>query len=148
MPRNVWEIEINSETSREDLERCSIAAEHTSDPNVQRVAAKARAELWRREQEVWAARFNAQSEERIHAQRFQEGQITRQLEAQKNLTAQQTEIAKEQAKAARVSAGATSVLVILTAILASVAAISLYQAINEKPGLLNHPPAETTPLEK
>ena len=51
MPRNVWEIEINSETPQEDLELCAIAAERTSDRNVQRAAAKARAEMRRRDEE-------------------------------------------------------------------------------------------------
>jgi len=106
MPRNVYEIEINSETSREDLERCVGEAEHTADTNVQRVAAKARAELWRREQEAWRVRLDRESDERIHAQRFQEGQITRQIDAQENLTAQQTEIARDQAAAAKSAARA------------------------------------------
>ncbi len=124
MARNVSEIEINSETPREDLELCVIAAERTSDPNTQRAAARARAELWRREQQAWIERFNAESEERVKAQRFQEAQITRQIEAQESSMSQQLEVAKEQGKAANkqvciswLSAGA--------ALLAAVAAIAL-----------------------
>ena len=51
MPRNVWEIPINDETSEEDLELCANAAERTSDSNVQRAAAKARAQMRRRQEE-------------------------------------------------------------------------------------------------
>ena len=89
MQRNVLEIEINSETLREELELCVIAAEHTSDQNVQRAAARARAELAKRERQEWADRFNAESKERVKAQRFQEAQITKQIEAQEKLMAQQ-----------------------------------------------------------
>ena len=135
MPRNVWKIEINSETPREDLELCAIAAERTSDPNVQRAAARARAELWRREQQAWKERFDAESKERVKAQRFQEAQIIRQIGAQEKLMGQQIEVAKKQAEtaegaaqAARQSARATVVLAILTAILAIIAAITLFRA--------------------
>ncbi len=124
MPRNVWEIPIDADTPREDLELCAIAAERTSDPNIQRVAAQARAELWRREQQAWIERLNAERKERVQAQRFQEAQITRQIEAQENLMGQQIEVAKEQGNAANkqvrigwLSAGA--------AFLAAIAAIAL-----------------------
>ncbi len=68
MARNVWDIPINEDTSREDLERCILSAAHTSDSNVTRAAADARAELARREREEWETRFNAESKERINAQ--------------------------------------------------------------------------------
>lgn len=133
MPRNVLDIEINSETPREDLERCVLAAEHTSDPNTQGAAARARAELWRREQQAWTDRFNAESEERVKAQRFQEAQITRQIEAQENSMGQQLVVAEKQAgtaesaaQAARWSAVATVAIVVLTAVLAVIAGIALF----------------------
>lgn len=132
MPRNVWEIPINSETSREDLERCVLAAERSSDINIQRAAAEARAELWRREQQAWTDRFNAESEERVKAQRFQEAQVTRQIEAQENSMEQQLVVAEKQAgtaesaaQAARWSAVATVAIAVLTAVLAVIAVIAL-----------------------
>ncbi len=135
MLRNVLEIEINSETPREELELCVVAAERASDTNVQRAAARARAELWRREQEAWTTRFNAESKERVKAQRFQEAQIAKQIEAQERLMGEQIEVAKKQAEtAARAAQGAwqsvlaTVVLAILTAILAIIAAIALFRA--------------------
>ena len=133
MPRNAWEIPINADTSREDLERCILEAAHTSDSNVLRAAAKAQAELARREREEWAARFDAQESARVKAQQFQEAQITRQIEAQKFLMGQQLKVAKEQAEgsigaaqAAQQSALATVALAVLTAILAVIAAITLF----------------------
>ena len=133
MPRNVWEIEINEETPREDLELCVIAAERTRDLNIQKAAARARAELWRREQQTWIERFNAESKERVQAQKFQEAQVTRQIEAQDKLMGQQLEVTKEQAgaaesaaRAAKQSARATIALVILTAVLAVIAATKLF----------------------
>ena len=149
MARKVTEIDINSETSREDLELCAAAADRTSDPNMQRIAARANAEIWRRDQQLWINRFNAESEERVKAQRFQETQITRQIEAQNDLMGKQLEVAKEQAEAAKGAAQAaqqsaqatqqtaratialaivTAALVIVTAILAVIAAITLFSA--------------------
>ena len=135
MPRNVSKTEINSETLREDLELCAIAAERPSDPDTQRAAARARAELWRREQQAWAERFNAESKERVNGQRFQEAQVTRQIEAQENLIGPQLEVAREQAEAARgaaqaarLSAWTAVLLAILTAVLAAIAAINLFRA--------------------
>ena len=112
-----------------------MLAQHTSDTNVQRAAAQARAELSRREQQAWAERFNAESEERIKAQKFQEAQITRQIEAQESLMGEQLGVAMKQAdaaesatQAAKQSAIATIALAILTTILAIIAGISVYQA--------------------
>ncbi len=135
MPRNVWEIPINADTSREDLERCILEAVHTSDSNVLRAAAKAQAELARREREEWAARFDAQESARVKAQQFQEAQITRQIEAQEKLVGQQLEVAKEHAetakgaeRAAQQSARVAVALAVLTASLAVIAAITLFSA--------------------
>ena len=52
MERNVYKIPINKETSDEDLERCIIAANRTSDVNVHRVAAQAHMELSEKEAEI------------------------------------------------------------------------------------------------
>ncbi len=71
MPRHVWENEINEETQRAILEEIVLVVEHTSDATARQAAAKARTELWRREQEAWRERFNAESQERIKAQQFQ-----------------------------------------------------------------------------
>ena len=95
MARNVWDIPINEDTSREDLERCILSAAHTSDSNVTRAAADARAELARREREEWATRFDAQESARVKAQQFQAGQMAEQLK-----------VAQEQSKAARRAAWA------------------------------------------
>lgn len=118
MPRHAWEVEINDETPREDLEWCVIAAERTSDSNAVKAAARARAELWRREQEAWAERLNFESKERVKAQRFQEAQMAKQIESQNRLMGQQLDIAKSAAGAAKISAWAATALVIVTAILA------------------------------
>lgn len=133
MPRNVLDIEINSETPREDLERCTLAAERSIDINIQTAAARARTELWRPEQQVWTERFNAESKERVEAQRFQEAQVTRQIEAQENSMGQQLVVAEKQAgtaesaaQAARWSAVATVAIAVLTAVLAVIAGIALF----------------------
>ena len=135
MARRAHEIEINSKTSREDLEYCAHAADRTSDVNAQRIAAEAKAELWRREQQVWADRFNAESTERVKAQKFQAAQAEQQISAQEHLMQQQIDVAKEQAQAARSaaeaaqqSARATVVLVIVTAILAVIGVATLILA--------------------
>lgn len=134
MAQNVWDIETNSETPREDLERCVIAAERTSNTNVQRVAARARAELWCREQQVWTDRFNAERSERVHAQKFQEAQNTRLIEAQERLMGDQIKVAEVQAEAAKDSARAaeqsvkaTRVLLVLTTIMAVAALVALWR---------------------
>ena len=135
MARKAYEIEINRETSREDLEFCAQSADRTSDVNTQRAAAQAKAELWRRKQLVWAERFNAESAERIKAQQFQAAQAEKQIEAQKGLMHQQLEVAKEQAEAAKSaaeaaqqSAKATVALVVVTAILAVIGVATLFFA--------------------
>ena len=132
MPRNVWEIPINSETSRENLELCLIEAERTSDPNVQKAAARAKAEIERREQQKQDERFNAESKERVKALRVQEKLVDRQIDAQEKWMVQQLQVAKDQAKtargaeqAAKWSAVATVAIAILTAILAVAAAMTL-----------------------
>jgi hypothetical protein len=138
MPRNVWEIPIDENTSREDLERCRLEANHTSDTNVLRVAAQALAEIDRRSRQVWVDRFDAQEQARIKAQKFQEAQNTRLIEAQEEMIARQLEVAQKQAEAAtrqvesatkqveaaekaaeaaRQTAAATKWLAVLTAIL-------------------------------
>jgi len=84
MARKVLEIKINEDTPQADLEFCAIAAERTSDINIQRQAAKARAELKRREQQFQMEMFNAQSKERVKAQKFQAAQSERIEEAMAN----------------------------------------------------------------
>jgi hypothetical protein len=108
MPRNVWEIEINNETPREDIERYIIAARHTSDPNVVRVAGKTQAELARREREEWASRFDAQERARVQGQTFQAAQNQKLIEAQKELVTQQIEVARQQLAAAKEQSAAAS----------------------------------------
>ncbi len=132
MPRNVWEIPINSETTVEDLQRVLIAAEHTGEINTQKAAAKVQAELQRREQQRQDERFNAESKERVKALRVQEKLVDRQIDAQEKWMVQQLEVAKDQAKtargaeqAAKWSAVATVAIAILTAFLAFIAAITL-----------------------
>ncbi len=53
----VWKILIDEETSAEGLERPILEAEHTSDVNVQRVAAQAIVEKERRANETEAAKL-------------------------------------------------------------------------------------------
>ena len=84
MPNKPWKIEINEDTPEDELELCALSADRTSDPNTQKVASQAKVELKRRdrkyERDQWTQRFNAESEERVKAQKFQEGQTNKQLE--------------------------------------------------------------------
>ena len=150
MPRHPWEIEINSETPREALEECIIAAERTSDPNARKGAARARAALWHREQQEWRDRFNAESEERVNAQRFQEAQVTKQIAAQEKLMGQQTKVAEDQSKiakgaatAAKWSAVATIAIAVLTAFLVAIGAFPLLAPESSDMPAPQPPPAAT-----
>ena len=111
--------EINAETPREELELNVIKAARTSDSNLQDAAARSHAELWRRDRDNERDLFNSQSQERIHAQRFQEGQTAKQLD----VANKQLEVADKQATSARramwatwASAAVAICLLILTAI--------------------------------
>ncbi|MFP6742640.1 MAG: hypothetical protein VCD33_13610 [Alphaproteobacteria bacterium] len=106
MVRKVTEIDINNATTRQDLELCAHAADHTSDPNAQRIAAEARADIERRSQQVWMDRFHAEMNEREKARRFQEEQSKRQIDAQDQSMGQQLDVAREQASAAMSAARA------------------------------------------
>ena len=68
MPQHPWQTEVNSETPLEKLLWCINAAEHTTDTNTQKTAAKAQVEVQRREQQEREERFNAESRERVNAQ--------------------------------------------------------------------------------
>ena len=81
MARKILEIKINEDTPQAELELCAIAAERTSDINIQRKAAEARAELTRRERQFQIEMLNAQSKERVKAQKFQAAQSKREEEA-------------------------------------------------------------------
>jgi len=81
MARKPYEIEINENTSDEDLEFCIAAAKRTSDVNIQRNAAKATVEKNRREKKFEMAMLNAKSKERVKAQKFQAAQTERAEEA-------------------------------------------------------------------
>ncbi len=84
MARRPWEIEINENTTQADLELCANADQRSSDPNNQRVAAQARAELTRRERQFQIEIFNAQETARVKAQQFQAAQAERAEEAMEN----------------------------------------------------------------
>ena len=142
MARKVTEISIHHDTTRDDLELCAAAGDHTTDPGSQKIAAKAKAEIYRREQKSWTDRFEAESRERVAAQQFQKDQSTRQIDAQEALMRKQLDVAKEQAAAAKSAAqaaeqsaqatkliaGATIALAIVTAILVVVTVISLFSS--------------------
>ena len=81
MARKPLEIEINEDTPEAELELCANAADRTSDINIQRKAAEARAELTRRERQFQIGMLNAQSKERVKAQKFQAAQSKREEEA-------------------------------------------------------------------
>ncbi len=81
MARKPLEIEINEDTPQGDLELCVIAAERTSDINIQRKAAEAKAEIKRRDRAFQVGMFNAQSKERVKAQKVQAAQPERAEEA-------------------------------------------------------------------
>ena len=131
MARKVMEIEINSETTPQDLELCVHAADRSSDSNLERIAANARAEKYRRSRQDSRDLFNAESRERVNAQKVQAALVERQIKAQEKWMAQQLEVAKDQAKttkgaerAAKWSAVATIAIAILTAVLAVIAVIA------------------------
>ena len=65
MPRKAYEDEINENSTQEHLELCLIEATRTSDTNVQKAAARARAEISRRERQERRDMFNAESRERV-----------------------------------------------------------------------------------
>lgn len=75
MLRKILNIEINEDTPEEELELCISAAERTSDINIQRQASKAKVELKRRDREFEIAKLNAQSIERVKAQKFQADRV-------------------------------------------------------------------------
>ncbi len=112
MARSAYKTTINSETTRDHLELCLIEAEHSSDANVQKAAAEAKTELWRRDQQEWADRFAAQESARVKSQKFQDGQMAKQLD----VAEKQSNSAKHAAWAAWASALAAFVLVIISAI--------------------------------
>ena len=142
MARRAYEIPINSETTQDDLELCIFEAQHTSDPNSQKAAAKASAEIERRKQQALSERFNAESKERVKSQQFQEAQITRQIQAQEKMMEQQIVAAKEQAgvaeraaeaaersaEAAHQSVKVTRIMAILTGILVVATVVALFVA--------------------
>ncbi|MCZ6849775.1 MAG: hypothetical protein O7F75_13135 [Alphaproteobacteria bacterium] len=130
MAGQVYDIEVNSETPREDLERCIGTAEHTSNVGVQRVAAQAKAEIARRELSLVSERLNAEEKARVRERKFQEAENKKMIEAQESLMGQQLEVAQEQteaakgsARAAKWSAIATIVIAGLTVIIAGIALI-------------------------
>ena len=149
MARSVYETPINSETPREHLELCLIKAERTSDTNVQKAAARARAELQRREELEQKERLVIESKERVEAQRFQEGLIEKQIEAQEKWMVQQLEVAKDQVntargaeQAAKWSAVAAVAIVVLTAILVAIGASPLFTPdSSDMPAATTPPPA-------
>ena len=137
MARPVSESEIDGETPRVDLEFCILEAERTRHPDIQGAAARARAELSRRDQQHWIDRFKSESKERVKTQEFQTALSDLQFKAQEKLMGLQLDVAKKQsaaansaaqaaqrsAQAARLIAWATIALAIVTLILAEVSAI-------------------------
>lgn len=149
MAKKPSEIEVNIETPREELELVIVAAARTSDSNIQRIAAEARAELARRDKAFEGEKFDAQERARVKAQQFQAAQLDRQINAQERLMGQQIEVAHQQleaakqqaaaaskqaeasentAEAARQTAKATRALAILTALLCVLAALQIASA--------------------
>ncbi len=108
MARKVTEIEINSETTREDLELCAHAADRSSDPQRVRIAADGRAEKYRRRRQEELDDADVQSRERVHTLTAQAAMVDRQIEAQAALMERQLEVAREQASAARDAAVAAT----------------------------------------
>ena len=116
MAKQVSEIPINDETSEEELHQCILAAGRTNDININRAAARAAAELARRERVEWQERFNAESKERVKAQQFQRDQMEKQFK-----------VAKTQATAARRAILAAWAAAIATFGIAVISAISLFK---------------------
>ena len=77
MARKPLQIEINEDTPQSELELCAIAAERTSDINIQRKAAEARAELTRRERKFQIEILNAQNKEKVKVRQLQAAQLER-----------------------------------------------------------------------
>lgn len=152
MAKKPNEIEVSSETPREELELVIGVAARTSESNIQRIAAEARAELARRDEALERKKFDAQERARVKAQQFQEAQLDKQIKAQEQLMGQQIEVAHQQleaarqqavaaskqaeasanaAEAARQTAKATKWLAILTAILCVLAAFQIFSVWND-----------------
>ena len=77
MARKAHQIEIDKDSSDEEIELVILAAQSTSDVNVLRNAAKATVIKNKRERAFRIRMFNAQETARVKAQGFQEAQITR-----------------------------------------------------------------------
>ncbi len=126
MAKPYYEIEVNSDTSLADLETIISSADATGHRYQDR-AGLAKAEIARREKEELKERFDRQEDARIKAQKFQEAQKTRFIEAQEKSMDKQTKVAEGSAPAAMWSAIiATIVIAVLTAFLAWAA----FQAID------------------
>ncbi len=112
MTKEPWKIEINADTPREDLERYIIEATLTSDHHVQNLAARAQAEIWRRDTEKQHELFHAESRKRVKAQNFQEAQFSKQLDVAKQQanSAQRAMIAAWAAAAAAAEAAVAVVV--------------------------------------
>ena len=111
MARPPYETPIDRDSTREHLELCIIDAARNSDPNRQRAAARAQAELSRRDREDQRELLELQRGERLEAQQFQEAHTKKQLE----VADQQATSARRAMWAAWVAAGAAICLLFLTA---------------------------------
>lgn len=111
MFQKVMKIEINEDTSDEDLQLCILAAEKTTDINIVRKGAAAMVEQKRRrdrqERERMIAVLNAQETARVKSQKFQEAQLTRLIDAGR-FDADQTKSLSESFTAAETMTLATS----------------------------------------
>ena len=123
MARKVTDIEINSETPPEELELCVHAADRSSERILEVIAATARAEKNRRSEQASITRSNAESEERVKAQKVQSALVERQIKAQEKWMAQQLVVAEKQAGTANSAVRVAVVLAILTGGLAVTAVI-------------------------
>ncbi len=112
MAKKAWEIEINEDTPRAELELYLIEATRTSDLHAQNVAAQARAEIWLRDRKEQRELFNAESTERVKEQEFQAAQFSNELD----VANQQARAAGRAMMAAWASAIAAIALVIVAVI--------------------------------
>ena len=119
MAAPIWQTEIDKDTPREILEQVVVVAARTSDPNVQRKAGEAKAEINRRDQEF---RRNLLDDELNGRRKINTDHISaldrlnkEQITATENLNQKQLRIATASAWAAGFAAVAAIALAFLNA---------------------------------
>lgn len=120
MAEHIWQTEIDKDTPRQILEQVVVEVARTSDPNVQRKAGEAKAEINRRDQEFRRTllhdELNGRSTINTAHIRALDRLNKEQITATENLNQKQLRIATASAWAAGFAASAAIALVVFNAI--------------------------------